>query len=138
MYWVHIEFVYGRVSILPKHAQGIAGATAGLLVIFLAMLALAYIRTHMKGWRQSCGRARQSQRRHASRNNNGRPTFGPASENIVELALDDELAAVPTWASATVARRELDYFSLRPAAIVSGSPLRSPMKAQWPPSAVSM
>jgi uncharacterized membrane protein len=50
VYWVHIEFVYGRVSILPKHAQGIAGASAGLLAIFLAMLALAYIRTHTRGW----------------------------------------------------------------------------------------
>jgi len=50
VYWVHIEFVYGRVSILPKHAQGIAGASAGLLAIFLAMLVLAYIRTHAKQW----------------------------------------------------------------------------------------
>jgi uncharacterized membrane protein len=50
VYWVHIEFVYGRVSILPKHAQGIGGATAGLLIISLAMVALAYIRTHFKGW----------------------------------------------------------------------------------------
>jgi len=50
VYWVHIEFVYGRVSILPKHAQGIAGASAGLLAIFLVMLALAYIRTHTRGW----------------------------------------------------------------------------------------
>ncbi|MGZ4733354.1 MAG: heparan-alpha-glucosaminide N-acetyltransferase domain-containing protein [Terriglobales bacterium] len=50
VYWVHIEFVYGRVSILPKHAQGIVGASAGLLVISLAMLALAYIRTHIKEW----------------------------------------------------------------------------------------
>jgi len=50
VYWVHIEFVYGRVSILPKRAQTIAGASVGLLVIFLAMLALAYIRTHLKGW----------------------------------------------------------------------------------------
>jgi uncharacterized membrane protein len=49
VYWVHIEFVYGRVSILPKHAMGIGGASAGLLVISLAMLALAYIRTKMKG-----------------------------------------------------------------------------------------
>ena len=50
VYWVHIEFVYGRVSILPKHAEGIAGATGGLLVITLAMLALAYVRTHIKDW----------------------------------------------------------------------------------------
>jgi uncharacterized membrane protein len=49
VYWVHIEFVYGRVSILPKHRMGIGGASAGLLVISLAMLALAYIRTKMKG-----------------------------------------------------------------------------------------
>ena len=70
VYWVHIEFVYGRVSILPKHAQGIAGATGGLAVIAGAMLVLAYIRTHANGWRQSCGRARQSQRRRESRNDN--------------------------------------------------------------------
>jgi hypothetical protein len=42
--------VYGRVSILAKHAQTIGGATVGLVIIFLAMLALAYIRTHAKGW----------------------------------------------------------------------------------------
>lgn len=50
VYWVHIEFVYGRVSILPKHAQTILGATRGLLIICLAMVVLAYIRTHFKGW----------------------------------------------------------------------------------------
>ena len=49
VYWVHLEFVYGRVSILPKHRMGIAGASAGLLAISLAMLALAYIRTRTKG-----------------------------------------------------------------------------------------
>ncbi len=49
VYWVHIEFVYGRVSILPKHRMGIGGATAGLLMITLAMLALAYARTKTKG-----------------------------------------------------------------------------------------
>ena len=53
VYWVHIEFVYGRVSILTKHAQGIAGASWGLLIITVAMVALAYIRTHAKGWMQS-------------------------------------------------------------------------------------
>jgi uncharacterized membrane protein len=52
VYWVHIEFVYGRISILPKHAEGIAAASGGLAVIAGAMLALAYIRTHTKGWRQ--------------------------------------------------------------------------------------
>jgi uncharacterized membrane protein len=49
VYWVHIEFVYGRVSILPKRAVGIGTASAGLLLITLAMLALAYVRTRMKG-----------------------------------------------------------------------------------------
>jgi len=53
VYWVHIEFVYGRVSILPKHAEGIGAASIGLLVISLAMLLLAYIRTHAKGWMKS-------------------------------------------------------------------------------------
>jgi uncharacterized membrane protein len=51
VYWVHIEFVYGRVSILAKRAQSIGGASVGLLIIFLAMLALAFIRTHVNGWR---------------------------------------------------------------------------------------
>ena len=50
VYWVHIEFVYGRVSILTKHAQTVGGASIGLLVICLAMIALAYVRTHFKGW----------------------------------------------------------------------------------------
>jgi uncharacterized membrane protein len=51
VYWVHIELVYGRVSILPKHAESIAMASLGLLVIFLAMVLLAFIRTRMKGRR---------------------------------------------------------------------------------------
>ena len=50
VYWVHIEFVYGRFSILRKHAQGIRTASLGLLAIFLAMLALAFVRTRTKGW----------------------------------------------------------------------------------------
>jgi len=51
VYWVHLEFVYGRVSILPKRADSIATASLGLLIIFLAMLALAFVRTRMKGRR---------------------------------------------------------------------------------------
>ena len=50
VYWVHIEFVYGRVSILPRRSAGIAGASAGLLTICLAMVLLAYTRTHFKDW----------------------------------------------------------------------------------------
>ncbi len=49
VYWVHLEFVYGRVSILPKRRMGIGAASAGLLVISLAMLALAWGRTRTKG-----------------------------------------------------------------------------------------
>jgi uncharacterized membrane protein len=49
VYWVHIEFVYGRVSILPKHSVSIRTASAGLLIIFLAMLVLAFLRTKWKG-----------------------------------------------------------------------------------------
>jgi hypothetical protein len=45
VYWVHIEFVYGRVSILPRRAVGIGTASLGLLVIFVAMLLLAIART---------------------------------------------------------------------------------------------
>jgi hypothetical protein len=49
VYWVHIEFVYGRASILPKHDVSIRTASLGLLTIFLAMLLLAFLRTRMKG-----------------------------------------------------------------------------------------
>ena len=49
VYWVHIEFVYGRFSILPKRMQSILSATAGILVIFAAMVTVATIRNRMKG-----------------------------------------------------------------------------------------
>ena len=48
VYWVHIEFVYGRFSILPKGRCSILKATGGLLIIFLAMLALSLLRTRWK------------------------------------------------------------------------------------------
>jgi len=48
VYWVHIEFVYGRFSILPKGRCGILKASAGLLIIFLAMLGLSIFRTRWK------------------------------------------------------------------------------------------
>jgi uncharacterized membrane protein len=48
VYWVHIEFVYGRLSILPKGRCSIATATAGLVIIFFAMLALSIGRTRWK------------------------------------------------------------------------------------------
>ena len=49
VYWVHIEFVYGRFSILKKQAQTIPTATLGLAVIFIAMLLLSMARTRFKG-----------------------------------------------------------------------------------------
>ena len=60
VYWVHIEFVYGRFSILQKHAQSVTRASLGLLTIFLAMLLLSVLRTRTQGrtremlarWRQ--------------------------------------------------------------------------------------
>jgi uncharacterized membrane protein len=48
VYWVHVEFVYGRFSILPKGHCGILKATAGFVVIFVAMLALSILRTRWK------------------------------------------------------------------------------------------
>ena len=49
VYWVHIEFVYGRLSILKKGAQTIPSASIGLLVIFVAMVLLSMARTKWKG-----------------------------------------------------------------------------------------
>jgi uncharacterized membrane protein len=48
VYWVHIEFVYGRFSILPKHKCSVLQASIGLLIIYLAMLALSLLRTNWK------------------------------------------------------------------------------------------
>jgi uncharacterized membrane protein len=47
VYWVHIEFVYGRFSLLPKRAVGIATASRGLVEIFLFMLILSIARTRI-------------------------------------------------------------------------------------------
>jgi uncharacterized membrane protein len=48
VYWVHIEFVYGGFSILPKGQCSVRKASLGLLAIFLAMLLLSLIRTRFK------------------------------------------------------------------------------------------
>jgi fucose 4-O-acetylase-like acetyltransferase len=48
VYWVHIEFVYGRLSILPKGRSTIALATAGMVAIFAAMLGISIWRTRVK------------------------------------------------------------------------------------------
>ncbi len=57
VYWVHIEFVYGRFSILPKGQCSILKATAGLLIIFLAMVALSALRTRWKKRKAKASRA---------------------------------------------------------------------------------
>ncbi len=57
VYWVHIEFVYGRLSILPKHRCGIGAATAGLAIIFLAMLLLSILRTNWKRRKRAAAKA---------------------------------------------------------------------------------
>ncbi len=49
VYWVHIEFVYGRFSILGKRAQDIRSASFGLLAIFLSLLLVSVMRTKLKG-----------------------------------------------------------------------------------------
>jgi acyltransferase len=41
VYWVHIEFVYGRFCILKRQGMGTMGATLGLIVIAVSMYLLA-------------------------------------------------------------------------------------------------
>lgn len=55
VYWVHIEFVYGRFSILPKRQSTVLQASLGLLLIILAMLFLSILRT---GWKRRRARAK--------------------------------------------------------------------------------
>jgi uncharacterized membrane protein len=49
VYWVHIEFVYGRFSILPKRASSIPAASLGLASIFVAMVLLSLAWPRVKG-----------------------------------------------------------------------------------------
>jgi uncharacterized membrane protein len=49
VYWVHLELVYGRFSILPKRVLNIRTASVGLLTIFLMMVLLSWLRTRFKG-----------------------------------------------------------------------------------------
>ena len=68
VYWVHLEFVYGRLSILAKRAQSIRSASVGVLIICVAMTALAYVRTHTKGWMKNRGSTLLNWRRPARAN----------------------------------------------------------------------
>jgi fucose 4-O-acetylase-like acetyltransferase len=47
VYWVHLEFVYGRASLLVKRSNDVRTASLGLLMIFLMMLALSLLRTRV-------------------------------------------------------------------------------------------
>ncbi|MGA8676224.1 MAG: heparan-alpha-glucosaminide N-acetyltransferase domain-containing protein [Candidatus Acidiferrales bacterium] len=49
VYWVHIEFVYGRFSILQKNMQTIPMATLGFLIVTAGMVLLSVARTRSKG-----------------------------------------------------------------------------------------
>ena len=49
VYWIHIEFVYGGLSILQKRGVGIGAATVGLLTIFTAMTMVAVFRNRLQG-----------------------------------------------------------------------------------------
>jgi uncharacterized membrane protein len=51
VYWVHIEFVYGGLSILPKRSVGVGAATLGLIAIFVAMTMLASLRNRFPKWK---------------------------------------------------------------------------------------
>ncbi|MDP9160826.1 MAG: heparan-alpha-glucosaminide N-acetyltransferase domain-containing protein [Acidobacteriota bacterium] len=48
VYWVHLQFVYGRYSILTKRAADIQTASIGLLIITSTMLMLSIARTRAK------------------------------------------------------------------------------------------
>ena len=48
VYWVHIELVYGRFSILPKKAVSFAMASWGLVVVTVSMVLLSLLRTRLK------------------------------------------------------------------------------------------
>ncbi len=49
VYWVHVPFVYGRFSFLPKRESSLELATLGLLIVFVAMTLLSLARTRWKG-----------------------------------------------------------------------------------------
>ena len=59
VYWVHIWFVYGGFSILPRRASSVLAATAGLVTIISAMILLAWARPWLEEQgREFAGRVR--------------------------------------------------------------------------------
>jgi len=51
IYWVHFEFVYGGLSIVPRHNASIKLATLGLITIFVGMTVLATVRNRFPKWK---------------------------------------------------------------------------------------
>jgi uncharacterized membrane protein len=58
VYWVHLEFVYGRLHIFPRHSLTVVGATGGLVIMTLAMLLLAYGRARWAASRRAAKTSR--------------------------------------------------------------------------------
>ncbi len=52
VYWLHMEFVYGRFSMLPRASEGIGVSTLGLLIVTSAMVLIARARL---GWKRRRG-----------------------------------------------------------------------------------
>jgi uncharacterized membrane protein len=66
VYWVHLEFVYGRLSILHRRNEDISHASLGLLIIFLAMLLLSLLRVNWKKRRGSSRSSDQNSRKNST------------------------------------------------------------------------
>ena len=47
VYWVHIELVYGKFSLLPKREESISAASRGFIEITLLMIILSMLRTRI-------------------------------------------------------------------------------------------
>ena len=60
VYWVHIEFVYGGLSILSKRNSTVLQATGGLFLIIAGMLVLSILRTTWKSGGKSTVLPRRS------------------------------------------------------------------------------
>lgn len=65
VYWVHLEFIYGGLSIIPKRAADIRLATIGLAAITLAMTVLATARNRFPNREESLSYFRRSPEREA-------------------------------------------------------------------------
>lgn len=62
IYWVHIELVYGRFTWPWRGKMSLAQASAGLTLLFAAMVALAYLVDPARSWATSLWRRRAGPR----------------------------------------------------------------------------